>query len=163
MRLGTIILLFLGLAIQGLAQDSAATDLLPGINQHIVDFAAAHLGKKVDCGECWDLAAGALNEAGAKWDGAYGFGSVLDWRKQEILPGDIVQFEGVTTERRIDGRIEQDIYGKHTAIVVVVQERGVYTIAHQNFGNVRKVATTVLRLADVRGGKLIFYRPVPGP
>ena len=163
MRLGSFILPFLGIVATVHAQDSTSTFLLPGINQRIVDYVAAHMDKKVDRGECWDVAAGALNEAGAKWDGAYEFGSVLDWRKQEIMPGDIVQFEGVTTERRIDGRIEQDVYGRHTAIVVVVQERGVYTIAHQNFGKVRKVATTILRLADVRGGKLIFYRPVPGP
>lgn len=138
-----------------------AQDALPALNRRIVDYVQAHLGKKVDRGECWDLAAGALNEAGAVWDGLYGFGTVVDWREEELLPGDIIQFEGVTVEERTETSIQRNSFGKHTAVVMVVHERGVFTIAHQNFGQAgRKVSTLGLRLADVRGGKLVFYRPV---
>ncbi|HRH37739.1 MAG TPA: hypothetical protein PK760_05310, partial [Flavobacteriales bacterium] len=133
----------------------------PALNQRIIAYVDAHMSKKVDRGECWDLAAGALNKSGAKWDGLYGFGKVVDWRKEEIMPGDIVQFEGVEVEHREGNSIQRDSYGKHTAIVYTVNERGDYIIAHQNFGELgRKVSTTGLRMADVRGGKLVFYRPV---
>lgn len=141
-----------------MAQDGGA---IPALNRRIVEYVQAHMGRKVDRGECWDLAAGALNESGATWDGYYGFGSVVDWRKEEVLPGDIVQFEGVSVEHRMANSVRRDTYGRHTAVVMAVHERGVYTIAHQNFGDAgRKVSTTELRMGDVRGGKLVFHRPV---
>ncbi len=140
---------------------SSGEDSIPAVNRRIVEYVQAHMGKKVDRGECWDLAAGALNTAGASWDGFYGFGKVVDWRKEEILPGDIIQFDGVTVEERTETSMQRNSFGKHTAVVMVVQERGAYTIAHQNFGEAgRKVSTLGLRMADVRGGKLVFYRPV---
>ena len=135
-------------------------DTIPPLNRRIVEYVQTHMGKKVDRGECWDLAAGALNESGATWDGFYGFGTVVDWRKQEVLPGDIIQFEGVEVEHREGNSVRRDTFVKHTAVVFEVRERGVYLIAHQNYNKVRKVATLDLRMSDVRGGKLRFYRPV---
>lgn len=137
-----------------------AGDTIPTLNRRIVDYVQAHMGKKVDRGECWDLAAGALNESGATWDGFYGFGTVVDWRKDEILPGDIVQFENVGVEHREGNGIRRETFVKHTAIVVEVQGRGTYVLAHQNFENERRVTTYQLLITDVRGGKLRFYRPV---
>lgn len=135
-------------------------DSIPAVNRRIVEYVQSQMGKKVDRGECWDLAAGALNTAGATWDGFYGFGTVVDWRKHDVLPGDIIQFENVSVEHRTETSIHRDTYGKHTAIVFQVQARGVFVIAHQNFEDVRKVTTADLRMADLRGGKLVFYRPV---
>src|SRR6187431_3356267 len=66
----------------------AQTDTLPELNRRIVAFVDAHKGMKVDRGECWDLAAVALDSAGAKWDRKLGFGRLLDPQREEVLPGD---------------------------------------------------------------------------
>lgn len=135
-------------------------DTLPEVNRRIVDQVNTLMGEKVDRGECWDLAATALNASGAHWDGLYGFGTAVDWRKEEVLPGDIIQFENVEVEHHEGNSIRRDSFGRHTAIVMQVHEQGVYTIAHQNFNGLRKVHTMELRMSDVRGGKLVFHRPV---
>jgi hypothetical protein len=133
---------------------------LPPLNQRIVDHVATVQGSKVGRGECWDLAAKALNKAGAKWDGIYGFGRRIDPRKEPILPGDILQFEGVTMEHRTANGREQYSFSKHTAVVIAVHGPGEVTIAHQNFGPTgRKVSTLRLQLSDLVKGSLLFYRP----
>jgi hypothetical protein len=145
------------LVLPATAQDTA----IPALNQRIVDHVRAQEGKKVGRGECWDLAAEALNTAGARWDGFYGFGTVVDWRKDAILPGDIVQFDGVQVEKRTDKSITRESFMKHTAVVVVVHGKGRFTLAHQNFGRgARTVSLHELAMTDVRTGKLTFYRPV---
>jgi len=139
----------------------AQSDVTPELNQHVVDFVKSKMGKKVGAGECWDLAAEALNTAGARWDGLYGFGDVMDWKKAEVFPGDIVQFENVDIERREGTAVRRERYGHHTAVIMEVRAKGDYTIAHQNMQGVgRKVGLGQLAMSDVRGGKLIFYRPV---
>lgn len=117
------------------------------------------MGKKVGHGECWDLAAEALNSAHAQWDGFYGFGTKV--QPTEALPGDIIQFEGVQVEVRSPDSIRRESYGHHTAIVTAVLAPGVFTIAHQNAGpGGRKVNETELALSNVITGTLTFYRPV---
>ncbi len=139
------------------AQDQA----LAALDQRIVNFVRDHEGKKVGRGECWDLAAEALNYAGAKWNGLYDFGTLVDWKRDEVLPGDIVQFENVEIEHREGNAISRERYGQHTAIVMVVHGRGDYEVAQQNMQPMgKKVGLGALRMADVRAGKLTFYRPV---
>lgn len=133
---------------------------LPPLNQRIVEYVATQQGKKVDRGECWDLAKQALDRAGARWDGMLHYGRSYDPAKESILPGDIVQFEGVTMERRIDGGKEQFSFGHHTAVVTAVHDTGDITIAHQNFGPAgRKVSSLRIHLGDRVKGKILFYRP----
>ncbi|MEZ4806840.1 MAG: CHAP domain-containing protein [Flavobacteriales bacterium] len=130
------------------------------VNERVVAFVMAHEGKKVGRGECWDLAAEALNSAGADWDGSYGFGALVAWREDEVLPGDIVQFENVRVEHRTENAIHTERYTKHTAVVVAVHGRGEFTIAHQNVGDRgRKVGRSELHMRDVRAGKIMFHRP----
>ena len=137
-------------------QDTA----LPELNQRIVAYTLSQQGKKVDRGECWDLAAQALNQAGAKWDGLYGFGRAYDPKKEPVLPGDIIQFEGVTMEHRTATGMTQYSFMKHTAVVTAVQGPDEVTILHQNFGKAgRKVSSLQLLPGDVVKGKLLFYRP----
>ena len=140
----------------------AQSDTLPELNARIVAYALEQEGHKVDRGECWDLAAQALNQAGANWDGFYGFGRAYDRRKEAILPGDIMQFEGVTMETRTKGGMERFSFGKHTAIVIAVRGPGKVTIAHQNFGPTgRKVSQLELDLSTITKGRILLYRPVP--
>lgn len=152
-------LALVGFAIQGPGAD--AQEVVPqSVGQRIVAFVLDHEGKKVGRGECWDLAAQALDHAGATWDGEYGFGTVVDWKRDTILPGDIVQFANVIVERRTAGGTYSERYGQHTAIIIEVRGRGDFTIAHQNmdpFG--MKVGRGALRMADVRSGKLVFHHP----
>lgn len=146
----------------GFAQGTAP-DTLPPTNASIVAFVQERIGKKVDRGECWDLAAAALNNAHAAWDGAYGFGALLDWRKDTIVPGDIVQFEGVTITTRKGDATERISMGHHTAVVMAVRGRGSFTIAHQNFGKAgRKVSLLEFNMEDVRAGKVTFHRSRAG-
>lgn len=155
---------FLGCILFGALSDTSAfgqDGKVPLTNQRVVEFVLAQEGKKVGRGECWDLAAEALNAAGAKWDGFYDFGSIIEWKRYEVFPGDIVQFENVVLQHRTATSMSTEQYGKHTAVVVEVKARGDYILAHQNVEPIgKKVALIPLSMADVRAGKLKFYRPV---
>ena len=134
---------------------------LPQLNQKMLQFVQSHIGKKVGRGECWDLAAQALNYAGATWDGGYGFGRELDIKKDSIYPGDIIQFNKVKTVRKENDQLIKGAYPIHTAVVYQVLEKGVVKMAEQNtseFG--RKVGVSVFDSKTVVSGKVTFYRPI---
>jgi len=134
---------------------------VPSLNQRILDYVNRHMGRKVGRGECWDLAADALNTYGARWDGRYGFGREVDPRKECIYPGDIVQFRHVVIVEQLDGGTRTQTMPQHTAIVHEVFKPGVYKIAHQNNAfSGKKVGLSLLDLSEVRKGKITFYRPV---
>ena len=136
------------------------TTRLPEVNKQILAFVDAHMDKRVGTGQCWDLAAAALEAAHAKWDGHYGFGTPVDPATEEVLPGDIIQFEGVVIEYEGTKSKFQESMGHHTAIVHAVQGKGRYTIAHQNFGRAgRKVSLAELELDHIVKGKYTIYRP----
>jgi hypothetical protein len=155
------LVLFLFATVTATTSNGQADDL-PPVNARVVEFVKERLGEKVDRGECWDLAAAALDHAQAKWDGAYDFGDLVDWRGDTVLPGDIVQFEGVTIHRRTGDQRETLSMGHHTAIIIEVHGRGSFTIAHQNFGREgRRVCLLDFHMADVRAGKVTYHRPRP--
>lgn len=133
----------------------------PGtVNEQVVDFVQDRMGKKVGRGECWDLAAEALNSAGATWDGSYGWGVVIEPGTDSILPGDVIQFKDVELEWVEGNSRNRMTMPHHTAVVIDVKAPGVFIIAHQNFGPIgRKVGTTELVLAHVKKGRTTFYRP----
>ena len=131
------------------------------VGEQVAAFAEASLNKKIGRGECWDLAQVALNKAGARWDGNYDFGTLVDRRTVPIQRGDIVQFDKVLIERRTERSMEQVTLGPHTAIVIAVLEEGRYVIVHQNFGRLgRRVSQCELIMADVKEGTISFFRPV---
>ena len=139
---------------------TAECDSIPPLNQKILGYATSNLKKKVGRGECWDLAAGALNTNNAKWDGRYKYGAPVDPKNECIYPGDIVQFERVVIETRdANGYFRQEM-PHHTAVVYAVHDKNSITIAHQNYNNVRKVVLTDMKLSNVRSGKVMIYRPV---
>lgn len=128
---------------------------LPEINKKIVDYTLSQEGKQVDRGECWDLAAIALNEAGAVWETPYNFGTKYNYKKDTILPGDVIQFENV----EFKGELYRITMPHHTAIVVEVQGPLKLKIAHQNFAGKRTVQLTELDFNDVKKGQLQFFHP----
>lgn len=116
---------------------------------------------KVGSGECWDLAAAALDETGCAWTRPRDFGRALDLKKDALRPGDILQFENVTLKWRRGNRFGTIRLGfpQHTAIVLAADGASV-EVAHQNYNNVRKVGTLTLNLAEITAGKVAAYRPV---
>jgi len=129
-----------------------AQDALPPVNQKVFEFCKNSMGKKIDRGECWDLAKCALNYAEAEWESPYNFGDVVRPDKKTILVGDIIQFENVKLSNGTT-------YPLHTAVVYEILGSGKYLIAHQNFSNVRKVNTRELDLRLLSKGSIVFYRP----
>jgi len=133
----------------------------PELNRKIVSLAREQIGKTVDRGECWDLAALVLNKTGADWDRKYKFGEEVNPEQDCIYPGDIIQFEGVKIKYTRGNVTYEETMGHHTAIIVVVREKGVYVLAHQNTGTSgRKVGTSDLDLKTIIKGKFTIYRPV---
>ncbi len=147
---------------------SAQQDSLPKVNQRIVAFVREHMGGQVGRGECWDLAAAALNAAGAKWDGDYDFGREVDPAREPVLPGDIVQFERVEFRWEEGRDVHTMRMPHHTAVILEVRGAvpgekapGAYVIGQQNTQETgRKTGTGDLVLSRRIKGKIAFFRPV---
>lgn len=120
----------------------------------IVEFSLKNLGKKVERGECWDLANSALNYANANWKPLYDFGDKFDYKKQDLKPGDILQFTGV----KFVFANGSASFPKHTAIVYKYANKNV-TLLHQNFNNKKAVDTLSINLDNIKNGKIEAYRP----
>ena len=130
------------------------------LNQQIIEFVNSKMNKKVGKGECWDLANEALTLVQAKWDGNLKFGRKLDYKKECIYPGDIIQFEKVKVKYTENKITYQEAMPHHTAIIYEVKGKGEYVLAHQNTAYTgRKVGTSALNLMNVTGGKITIYRP----
>ena len=140
---------------------------LPDVNQRIIRFVETVIGSTVGRGECWDLADQALTSANAQFDKTsqstiYIFGKLYNPKKEEVLPGDIIQFEDVVVSYQDGNMIFTESYKHHTAIVYGTEENGSFQLAHQNtsFGG-RKVALSEFNPDNVKKGKLLFYHPIP--
>ncbi len=142
-------------------------DTIPPLNKEVVKYVKSVIGQQVDRGECWDLAAAALSYAGAYLDRSsqktiYIFGKKLNPDKDEIFPGDIIQFENIQLEYQKGNAIYTESMAHHTSIIYEVLEKGHYKLAHQNTAYTgKKVGISEFKLANVKKGKMIFYRPVP--
>lgn len=134
---------------------SFAPTQLPVVNQKIITYCQDHLKKKVGRGECWDLAEGALNYAQASWQAPYNFGTKYDFKKEEVLAGDIVQFENVVFKS--PQRVSE--MGHHTAIIWEVKPEKVFVLVHQNINKSKKVQLTEEDFKTIKKGKVQFYRP----
>lgn len=167
MRRSALILFFL-IQVCGFAQvdgpvtrETSDSSDAPALNDVIMDYVNDHLGKKVESGQCWDLAAKALESANAKWDGLYVFGDVVDHESSPVLPGDIIQLEGVLIVIETPSSMTEESMGHHTAIIYAVHGPGQYTLAHQNFGKQKKtVGLTELDIRHIVAGEFTIFRPV---
>ena len=137
------------------------TGIIPEVNKKIIEFVNQNMGKKIGRGECWDLVAQALAYAGAKWDGMWKFGKVVDYKKDKIYPGDIIQFTNVKTEYTKDLVTYYGSMLKHTAIVYKVKSKNEYVIAEQNTPHSgRTVGLGNINFNHITEGKFTIYRPV---
>ncbi|MEI6124783.1 MAG: hypothetical protein WCQ95_14280 [Bacteroidota bacterium] len=132
----------------------------PELNLKIVNYVNSQIGRKVNRGECWDLAYEALNQNNCEWDGMYIFGKKINAKNDVVYPGDILQFTNVTIKYTSNGVVYTESYKHHTAIIFKVISLGVYEIAHQNNGfSGKKVGISDLILSNKTTGTIEIYRP----
>jgi hypothetical protein len=133
----------------------------PALNKKIVEYVKKNINKKVAKGECWDLAAQALNTAGARWDHNYEFGTVVkDPSKQCVFAGDIIQFEGVELDYQIGNRIFHENLEHHTAIIYEVKDKKKFMLAQQNTStHGKKVGIDAFDMESISKGNITIYRP----
>ncbi len=158
-----LLLLFI-LAVQSvsLAQYASPCNEIPELNAAILKSLKPFIGKKLDRGECWDVAFYSLNKVGAKWDGLYDFGRKIDTKNECIQPGDIVQFENVKVEAKFEGKPKYtEFFAHHTAVVFAVTSAGVIELLHQNTGQFgKKMGVSPLKLSEITKGEITFFRPI---
>lgn len=134
-------------------------EILP-LNSQIISFVKSKMKKTVGEGECWDLAAEALNLVNAKWDGEYGFGKIIDYKQDCVYPGDIVQFKDIHLKYMENGENVEEIMEHHTAIIYEVKGKGDFILAHQNTAFTgRKVGTSSMNVKNITNGTITVYRP----
>jgi hypothetical protein len=143
-----------------ICNSSYSQDSIPNLNKQILEFVKTSIGKKVDRGECWDLANKALTLTNADWNHEYKYGKLLNPKKDIIYPGDIIQFEGVKVKFKKGNTTYTESMEHHTAIINRIIEKGVYELAHQNTGfSGRKVGLSTLDISTITKGKMYIYRP----
>jgi hypothetical protein len=132
---------------------------LPPVNEKVLKYAEAQLGKQVGNGECWTLADEALAAAEAKRPGRGGYGIYVFGRELKAdeapLPGDIVQFYQAKFVSKNGAWSE--MY-QHTAVITEVKG-GKIEVLHQNYNNVRKVGRWRFDPKELTKGKMLFFRP----
>ncbi len=162
MNFSKIILTVVSIVLFG---NAIAQDSIPAANREIINYVNSVIGKKVDRGECWDLANEALIKINAKWDRKFVYGKLLNPEKDVIYPGDIIQFKNVVVEYKIvkgnETQTTTESMKQHTAIVHKVLAKGEFELAHQNtqFSG-RKVGLSDLNIKYIKKGKIFIYRPV---
>ncbi len=137
----------------------AQNEELPETNRKVIEYVDAHMNKKIDRGECWDLLKQALDYAEADWDFPNTWGDRYDPQEQEVLPGDCLQYSNVVFKYR-KGNVEYTSKApKHSSIVYEVISPTEFKVAEQNANGVRKVKLGNLNLNHKKKGKIVFYRP----
>lgn len=139
------------------------TESIPEQNALVFKLAQDKIGKKVDRGECWDLAKYVLDKSNSEWKPLYDFGTIIDQNKETIFPGDIIQFEGVKIERKEKGKtVYYETFEHHTAIVYSVEDKNKIKLIHQNTGQFgRKVGVSDFNFSEITKKKsLTIYRPI---
>ena len=135
-------------------------DSVPEINKQVIVFVKSKQNTKVGRGECWDVAAEALKYADAKLPDTYVFGKLVNYQKECVYPGDIIQFERVKLKYTIGNANYVEEMSHHTAVIYEVKGKGMYILAHQNTSEYgKKVGLTPINLEDVTKGKFKIYRP----
>ena len=122
--------------------------------QKIVAFVAKNKGKRVGDGQCWGLINLAYRAAGIKHRGGRVWGRRVNWQKEGVRPGDIIEFEYARYPYAYTD-------ANHTAIIMKVADRNSVLVAHQHWNGKFKVTMTTIPLTYLRSGKQIVYRYEP--
>lgn len=135
------------------------------LNDKVLEYVESVMGKTVGSGECWDLAQEALDVNGADWTRPVIFGAQLDIEKDQIKAGDIIQFKSVRLESKLPngGKMWQTLGAPdHTAIIIGIEGKKKYKIAHQNTDGKRYVIMSIVDLNIMTSGRYWIYRPLAG-
>ncbi len=133
---------------------------IPPLNKEVHKFVKESLNKKVGRGECWDLAAQALNSAGADWDGQFNFGKPVDPATECIYPGDVIQYKNVRVQYREGNTFYEEEMDQHTSVVFEVKTKGSFVVAEQNTTkHGRRAGLSDFNLDNIKKGKVQFFRP----
>lgn len=139
---------------------NAQCDSIEPLNKQIYELAKAKMGKKVDRGECWDLAKYVLDKTECEWDGMYKFGRELS-SDECVMPGDIIQFKNVKIKYKEGNTTYTEAMTHHTALVHEVKSENEFVLIHQNTGYTgRKVGISGLKLNTIIKGSYKIYRPI---
>ena len=163
-------------AVAGASDNTDAKETVPELNQAVLSYCEAELGKQVGDGECGSLLLAALRSAGAQtrfpsstagetvWGKPIVTVDIIHGRPQieghphEILPGDILQFSGA---RFVNSRGVIWTLEHHTAVVSkAVGDRRLLGTLQQNVAGKRTVQQVSMRMADMRTGRVVVYRPL---
>ncbi|MGJ8656633.1 MAG: hypothetical protein ACSHX6_09275 [Akkermansiaceae bacterium] len=120
----------------------------------IVEFTKANKGKKVGDGECFTLANEAFKAAGiARKDrpGNREWGRLVDWKKEQVQPGDILELRSAVFPGTTTGPF-------HTAVIMSKGRRGNFDTMEQNVGNKKIVVARSYSLGDLKRGEVFVYR-----
>jgi hypothetical protein len=139
-------------SVNGSAQSQVSVD----VGESIVAYAMSKEGKKVKRGECWDLVAEALDDAGADWARPDNFGESVQWQNEDLLPGDIIEFRNVKIKSPDRYSLEMP---QHFAIVVNQLGAKQYRILHQNYNGKKRVSQFDIDLNYMTSGRVKVYRP----
>jgi hypothetical protein len=151
---------------------------LPELNRKIVQFCTDNLGKKVGDGECGSLAFAAVDKVGAKGPSDlpapkppmmkddFIWGRLLE-PKEDVLPGDIMQFRDVEIKFTSPRLSYSYSYPHHTSIVAEVKGKQKFVVFEQNVGGPDKtdeqrrvVQQTSFDLSAKVKGTVWIYRPI---
>lgn len=154
------------------------------VGERIVQFCRENKDKQVGAGNCYALAAKALNAANAKprflnpdFPGKedYVWGQLVLYQEatktglkrtgkaKDLRLGDVIQFRDTKFEgKRPNGKGTYSLtFPHHTAIISAVENDGkVVRIYHQNFGGKMVVLEGSLTLDDLKAGWFRVYRPL---
>ncbi|BCX47788.1 SH3 domain-containing protein [Haloferula helveola] len=120
----------------------------------VLEFAESHLGKPVGNGECWTLANQAYVAAKISRPGGDQrvWGREIDYEKEEILPGDIIEIKEAT----FTGGLK--VPNQHTAIICKATRRGDLEVLEQNTGGRKFVTRGAISLRALESGTVRIYR-----
>ena len=123
--------------------------------EKLVAFCRANSGKAVGNGVCWTLADEAFRACGLRRPGREPrvWGRLLDLKKEQPLPGDIIEFRHARFPDAITGP-------EHTAIIIATRSKGRILIAEQNWNDIKRVTEREMDPAALISGELMFYRPL---
>jgi hypothetical protein len=133
-------------------------------NKKIVQFVESNMGKQVYEGEAVDLPLEALKAVGAKRDfpNETIFGQEINTRRQDIEPGDLLQFDKAEFENRKTKTGWK--FDNHSAVVLSVEKNNVLKFAAQNLFQKKFVTIHELELDTLKRGQFKVYRAMaPGP
>ena len=117
-------------------------------------YCRSQMGVQVGNGECWTLADEAFKACGLKrpGDDMRVWGRLVDWKKEALLPGDIVEYR---TAKFSNGNSTGP---EHTAVVTKGGKRGMM-IAEQNWGGNKTVHEAPFNPKELVSGEMMIYRP----